>query len=142
MIGATHLIACAFRDVKAHPGGDGQDVTQICMLMAYGSSYLLLDAIRFVPSHYHTQVVAEEPLPTVLSLRAMATSKSPTAIGARPEATPGPNDEPHGTVRPRDDEEEERPMPSNPRAGAEIVEPAQVVSFAARAEEIKMKIEK
>ena len=33
-------------------------------------------------------------------------------------------------------------MPSNPRAGAEIVEPAQVVSFAARAEEIKVMIEK
>ena len=63
----------------------------------------------------------------------MATNKIPTAIGARPEATPGPNDEPHGTVRPREDEDEERPMPSNPRAGAENVEAAQVVSFAARA---------
>ena len=62
MIGATHpSIACAFRDVKAHPGGDGQDVTE---LYADGIwlKLFVANAIRFVPSHYHTQVVAEDPL--------------------------------------------------------------------------------
>ena len=79
MVSVTHpSIPCAFRDVRAHLGGDGQDVIEPSMPVAYGSSYLYCSSEqRFALSYYHTQVVAEDPLAHGFIVRSHGEDKFP-----------------------------------------------------------------